>query len=395
MDIIWITGECPYPANTGGRIGVWKRIEYMSHKNNIYLFTIIDTPEEKEYKNEILKWCKNVYMYERNSIKNFLFQLFRYPYPAVSRWNKKMMEDIEKLSKSLNPDYILVDGPHMMGTLSNEVRNQQQIVLNQHNIEHLSLKSIGLGTYNPIKKLLYLITSSQMEKYEKFLYCENKPILYTFVSSIDKKYFEQEYGLTNTLLVPVGAELNFDSIHDNRHNMIFVAKMSYQSNEDGAIWLLNNVWKKVVRKVPDAILYLVGKDPSEKLRLLAKEHKGVIVTGTVNDLEEYYDLTNLVVVPILTGGGVKVKLLEALGHGKIVVTTRKGIEGTKFENEKHLIVTENSSLFAKKCISIMNNPKKYEPKQRNAIKLMTEEYSWEHIIHEFEYQLSLIKERKL
>ncbi len=394
MDIIWITDECPYPANTGGRVGVWKRIEYMSYRNNIYLFTIIDDADEKKYIDSIRKWCKDVYMYERNSKIKILFQLFRYPYPAVSRWNKNMKEDIEKLSESLNPDYILVDGPHMMGVLSNKVINNQQVVLNQHNIEHLSLKSIGIDTYNPIKKILYTITSYKMEKYEKKVY-NDKIILYTFVSSTDKKYFEQKYNKKNTLLVPVGAELNFDLIYNNRHIMIFVAKMSYQSNEDGAIWLLNNVWEKVLEKVPDANLYLVGKNPSEKLRSLAKEHKGVIVTGTVDDLEKYYAKTNLVVVPIFSGGGVKVKLLEALGYGKIVVTTKKGIEGTKFKNKKHLIATENSNVFAKECISIMNNPKKYEVMQKNVIQLMTEEYSWKSIINAFEYKLALIKGKNL
>ena len=103
----------------------------------------------------------------------------------------------------------------------------------------------------------------------------------------------------------------------------------------------------------------------------------------------------MVVVPIFSGGGVKVKLLEALGYGKIVVTTKKGIEGTKFKNKKHLIATENSNVFAKECISIMNNPKKYEVMQKNVIQLMTEEYSWKSIINAFEYKLALIKGKNL
>ena len=384
MKIIWVTDECPYPPNTGGRVGVWKRIEYLSKRNEIYLFTIIDNEDEKKYYTEMLNWCKEVYMFERcSTFRTLAYSLF-YPYPGASRWSTKIRNQVEEMCSRIHPDYVFVDGPHMMGTLKKNVLLEQNIVLNQHNIEHLSLKSIGQGTSNILKKILYYLTSMQMKRYEKCIYLKRNVNLYTFVSSSDKEYFEKKYQLFNTLLVPVGAEINFSDIKPGVHSIIFVAKMSYQSNEDGAVWLLEKIWDKIHSLVKDAKLYLVGKDPSNRLKEIALQHEGVVITGTVDSIEEYYDKTNLVVVPILAGGGVKVKLLEALGHGKIVVTTKKGIEGTDIENGKHLISTDDETKFIETCVEILNNPNSFEKMHISSMKKMRNDYSWESVINAFE-----------
>lgn len=387
MKIIWLMPECPYPANTGGRVGVWNRIKVLGKSNDIYLFIIADSPSEINYKTEIEHFCQEVRFYVRHISLNTLFKSMFYPYPAVSRWNKNMKNDIETCYKRVTPDLVMVEYPQMLGNLPDTVIKNAKIILNQHNIEHLSMASIANHTDNIFRRIIYKIAARQLKHYEQIQY-KNLPIsVYTFVSEIDKKYFENNYGIQNTLLVPAGADVQ--ELKPAVHSKIisFIAKMSYEPNETGAIWFIENVWNRVTSKIPDAELFLVGKDPSEKLIKWSRKYAGITITGTVDSVEPYYEKSAVIIVPILSGGGVKVKLLEGLGYGKIVITTNKGIEGMKFISGQHVLAADSPNEFADLCVSAMNHPEQYDMIRTKANSLMKEQYSWTGIMNKFEKQL--------
>lgn len=386
MKLFWVTPECPYPPNTGGRVGIWKRIFHMSNKNDIFLYSICDNELDYKYEKYINKYCVETKLYKRcNKLKSLLTSIVL-PFPAVSRWNKWLQIDLEEDFDIIQPDLVIIDFPQMIGILPLNIRVSGKIILNQHNIEFLTLRSLSNNT-SLIKGIVYFIVSKQMELYEKIVYKKTSIKLYTFVSDKDKEYFEKRYGLTNTLLVPVGAELyQRQEIKENCHNLVFVAKMSYPANEVGALWLINKIFPLIKKKVSDAQLYLVGKEPQESLYDASKNNADIIITGVVDSLTEYYDRCNVVVVPIMTGGGVNVKLLEALGYGKYVVTTSKGIEGTKFKDSIHVKVADTVEDFANTCIELLLNPfsNRNIKMKEEAMRLMYENYSWEGIVKNYE-----------
>lgn len=387
MKIIWLMPECPLPSNTGGRKVEWNRLKYLAKNNEIYFYLIVDNDEEYQYQAEFEKICKEVHIYKRLKNAKTLLKSIRNPYPAVSRWNEQMMRDIDRCYDLVQPDYVVVEFPQMLGNLSPYVRKNARIIVEQHNIEHLSMKSIAEHLNNPIKKVVYEIVSSQLKRYEDRQYKNTDIELFTFVSTEDKEYFENRYPKEKTLCVPIGADVtDLEPIVHSRQ-LSFVAKMSYEPNETGAIWFERNVWPVVVSEIPDAELYLVGKDPSEKLLEESSKQKNITVTGTVDSVEPYYKESVAIIAPILSGGGVKVKLLEGLGHGKIVISTKKALEGTDFITGKHVLATDSPEEFAQYCISVINEPEKYETIRMNAHEIMKNKYSWEGIMSEFEMQL--------
>lgn len=396
MNIFWITPECPYPPNTGGRVGIWKRIEYMAKDNDIYLYSICDDMHDLSYMKDMEKYCKSIKMYDRQRNIMSVFASLFIPYPAISRWNKKLKIDLKDDYKKIKPEFVIVDFPQMIGVIPNQILSLGNVVLNQHNIEFQSLKSLSSGL-DAGKKLIYRFVAKQMEWYESRIYRQMDIKLYTFVSSQDKKYFEQRYKKKNTFLVPVGAEINMASqMIENCHNMIFVANMAYSANEAGALWLINAIYPKVKERVHDVKLYLVGKNPREKLYKAVENNKDIIITGTVDSLSEYYDKCNVAVVPIMAGGGVNVKLLEALGEGKLVVTTSKGVEGTEFRDGYHVRISNNEEDFVEACVDLLLNP--FSEKNRKmkgyVQKLMSEKYSWSAVTREFEFKLEEMKNQK-
>ena len=112
-----------------------------------------------------------------------------------------------------------------------------------------------------------------------------------------------------------------------------------------------------------------------------------MVTGTVDNIDDYFEKSDIIVIPLFHGGGVKVKLLEALGHGKLVITTSKGIEGTVFEDRKELLVAETPEQYVELINDIYVQPGNYESIKNEGRKCVLENFTWAAIINGFEMKL--------
>ena len=207
----------------------------------------------------------------------------------------------------------------------------------------------------------------------------------------DKLFFENNYSNynINTILIPPG----IDNIKENYeqikgHNIIFTGKMDYEPNVQAMEWFCNEVFPDIQKGIDDVKLYIVGKNPTDYIKSLSSD--SIIVTGKVDSVEEYLKLANIVVIPLLSGGGVKIKLIEALQFKNIVVTTSKGVEGTKFRHNEELLVSDDSNEFAQYCIDILNNPEKYEHHIKKSVECLESNYLWGSIGNQYEqYILNL------
>lgn len=391
MKIIWLTAEMPYPPNTGGRVAMFRKIEYLSKNNDIYLYSIIDSDVDLNHKDGLIPYCVKINLYDRRKEKvRVPLKLFNGPYVCVSRWISKMKEDISNCNAQINPHYVLVDFPQMLGNLSNEILNSGKVVLNQHNTEYLTLRNLSSAYKSLLMRYAAKIESIRLEKLEKKYYNNYNIKLFTFVSTEDKLFFETKYHRTNTYLLPIGTEV-FSYVKQNRlnnsFNITYFGKMSYPANEEAVTWFVDNVFIKLKKIVPYAKFYIVGKDPTQNVKELPQRDDDIIVTGTVDDINQYYNISDLVVIPLFHGGGVKVKLLEALGHGKLVITTNKGIEGTIFKDGKELLIANTAEEFLQLCLAAYHKYEQYEDIKQNGLNTIELNFSWSKIVGQYEEKL--------
>ena len=391
MKVIWISPECPYPANTGGRIGIMKRLEYFSQNNDIYFFCVIDHEDEYKYRFELSKYCKEVHFYKRNK-GTALLKLVKGPFVCVSRWITTMRNDINVCFEKEMIDWVIVDFPQMLGNISKKIFDSNKLILNQHNVEYVTLHNLANSISNPLRRALYNIEAQRLYQLEKKYYRNLYIKLFTFVSIEDKIFFERKWGRVNTLLVPVGAEVyKYEENRDNRNIISYFGKMSYPANAEAAIWFSNKVFPIIQKEIPQCRFYIVGKDPTKDLLELSENNSNVVVTSTVDNIEDYYKQTDFVIVPLSYGGGVKVKVLEALGYGKLVVSTVKGIEGTTFRNQKELLTAESAEEFAQICINALQNISCYEEIRRCGYENIRKNFTWKAVVDKFEQELNHLK----
>lgn len=374
MRILWITLESILPANTGGRIGVFKRLEQLAKTEEIYLFYPYDNDSELSQVKELEKYCKKVYPYSRSANKKHgLLKLLKYPFTVGTREFSSMKLDIQECIEKENIDIINVDFPHMCVDLL-DLNLQIPIVLNEHNIEWKVYRTIAKSHKNILKKVAYFLDSYRLQKFEKMIFDKLDFSKVTFVSSKDMQYMIDQSMVqeAKAVLIPVGADVHeINDISHNGKNIVFVGKMSYGPNIEAADWFANEIFPQIKEEIADVKFYIVGKDPDDQVKAL--QSKDVIVTGMVDDVEEYYLMADLVVLPLKNGGGVKVKLLEAISYNKPIVSTTVGVEGTYYANNL-IPVSEEPQIFSRFCKEMIMDKERYPLKE--VFEYYEKNYTW-------------------
>lgn len=384
MKILWLTLDALLPMHSGGRLGVLKRLENIYHDHEIYLFYFYSDSFEEQCSRQLKTYCQNVrgYKKEKNKIRILLNYLY-FPYTVSTRINKRLIKDIDECIEQNKIDLINIDFPQMgYSLLKCHNLSSIKIVMNLHNIEWQRFEEISKSfSISGIKRLISRMEADKLKRFEEKIYKKLNFSAFTFVTLEDKKFFEAWMtDIKATLeIIPGGAVYHPAEVGgiELAHKLVFVGVMSNELNPEGALWFVKNILPKIKEKVPDVEFYIVGKNPIKKLRHLSVP--GVYVTGFVDDVSYFYRTASAVVIPILHGGGVKLKLLEAIGYGSIVVSTTMGVKGTNFENGKHILISDDANEFAEYCIDILLNRDKYEKLRLSALDLFKEQYTWEGI----------------
>jgi glycosyltransferase involved in cell wall biosynthesis len=156
------------------------------------------------------------------------------------------------------------------------------------------------------------------------------------------------------LTVPVPAHPLDPNGRDD--TILFVGNLVHPSNADAVTWLVRDIFPLIRAAVPTARLVLIGEDPRDLLRGVAKGMPGVEARGLVPDPTEYLDRAAVIVAPIRTGGGMRVKVLEAMAAGKAVVATPRGAAGLSVNAARELVLATSAQEVAKATIALLRDP---------------------------------------
>jgi glycosyltransferase involved in cell wall biosynthesis len=168
--------------------------------------------------------------------------------------------------------------------------------------------------------------------------------------------------------------------HDNAEQIpgrcLFVGS-DINHNVSGLRWFLENVWPEVLRHTPDSMLHVCGTVCST----INEDHPNVRLLGRVDDLTQEYAAAELCIIPLIVGSGLKIKLVEALSHGRACVSTSIGVQGVPELADQVVLVTDTPKDFAKAVFTVFSNPEK-----RKAMEHQARTYIIEHLLPEKAYQ---------
>jgi len=166
-----------------------------------------------------------------------------------------------------------------------------------------------------------------------------------------------------------------NNFREKANTICFVGYYTYPPNLKAAHLLIEQIYPIVKRYEPSATLYLVGRNPSPYMLKVACQEKKIIVTGEVKDALCYISQASVIVVPLLSGGGTRFKIVEAMALGKAIVSTPKGCEGIEVQDGVHLLIREIEE-FPEAILTLFRQPDLRKALGYRARELVKEKYSW-------------------
>jgi len=188
--------------------------------------------------------------------------------------------------------------------------------------------------------------------------------------------------------IPTGVDTNYfkpEGRPEIPARIVFSGSMDWHPNEDAVMYFGESILPLIRRQLPNASFAIVGRNPTARLREAAGR-LGMIVTGTVDDVRPYLDEASVYVVPLRAGSGTRMKIFEALGMAKPVVSTTVGAEGLALTDGHEFIAADEPQTFAGAVVSLINDEPRRRALGEAGRALVVERYSWPQVAREFEAQ---------
>jgi glycosyltransferase involved in cell wall biosynthesis len=228
-----------------------------------------------------------------------------------------------------------------------------KIVLRSHNLEHIIWRRLANETHNPAKKIYLNLLSNQLKKYELNVINDVDGIACISVED-EKKYKSLDYKKP-IICIPFGLDINEyipeDKKTQKKIKFFHLGAMDWKPNQEGISWLVENVWPKIKREIPNAELHLGGKNMPNWF--LEEKFEGVINHKEVENAIEFMNSMDIMLVPLLSAGGIRVKIIEGMALSKPIISTSIGAEG--IEHNQNIKIADSEDEFIVQAKSLVNN----------------------------------------
>lgn len=213
-----------------------------------------------------------------------------------------------------------------------------RIVFRAHNIEHLIWQRIANETKNPVKRWYIRHLARTLKNYEQKVVVDVDGIL--AITPTDAGYFK---GLVEAPVIdiPFGldpAKYQYDPNEIEFPSLFSLGSMNWIPNQEGIRWFLQNVWPDVHNQFPDLKYYLAGREMPEWMRLLKLPN--VVVMGEVEDARAFLASKAIMIVPLFSGSGIRVKIIEGMAAGKTIISTGIGAEGISCTDRENILIAD-------------------------------------------------------
>lgn len=370
MKIVWLTPETPLPANNGHRVVNLNRIMYFASRGHeIHLISFIENNIDIAFSNDLAAKLGSLNLFPRPSTSPLFSPLI--PSHVRKRWSIAAQSCFDGLLVKVLPDVIMIESTCMTPYVLRAKSLPVCVVLNMHNLDYrLFLRSSRVAD-NLIKRLTLLLTAGLSWRFENAIFSTPRFDLFTFLSSAEHMETMNSHPNINSMFVPLVVDDsvfcgNLPISHAGENRILFVGNLKYWSNAESLGWFLDYVWPLIKLQHPEATLTIAGNEADKKMRRIARYDNSVEVRANFTDVNEVYQGIDVVIAPIVSGAGVKVKIIEALAQGKTVVTTHYGVMGTTLRHDEHLLVSDvrDAATFAAHCIAGLTHGYRYLPMRR-------------------------------
>lgn len=364
MRILQLCLRVPFPPQDGATIAMYNMAHSLANAGAEIKMLAFNTKKHFVNTDSIAKEIKSkfrletVYLDASVKIIPALLNIFKKSesYNIIRFDSEEFHDKLKEILSKETFDIVQCEGLFLSPYIETiRTLSKAKVILRAHNVEWLIWQRLADACSNPVKKWYLQFLASRLKKYENNII--NKFDAIVALTNEDKKLFEDASCKVPVVIAPIGVNTNEYDLPEknsdtNKLSLFHLGSMDWMPNLEAVEWLLANIWQKVLEENKDVTLYIAGKNMPQKF--FSINSTNLIVDGEIKDAKKYMSTKTIMIVPLLSGGGMRVKIIEGLALGKIIISTTIGAEGIEYTNGKNILIANTPEEFCNAIASCAN-----------------------------------------
>ena len=380
MNILLLCNRVPYPIKDGGSIAIYNMITGLKqagvHLDVFALNTVKDYLPVSEIPNELTSNSKFIAVNIDTTVKAIpaFLNLFSNESYNISRfYNKQVEEKLIDHLKTNQYELIHIEGLFMLPYIPTIKKySKAKIAFRAHNVESQIWSRLAKEAKG-IKKWYLNLLSRRIKIFEDT--APNQADFIIPISSDDAEYFRKQFPQKNIFISSAGVNLIkfIQSEIAPEHNSLFhLGALNWYPNIEAVKWLLGDIYQQLILKRADFRLYIAGKHTPESYAQY--NNSNIVVVGEVENASDFMNSKSIMIVPLKSGSGMRLKIIEGMSIGKAIISTSIGAEGINYTNKENIIIADTTEEFVEAIEYLLDNHSAVKSIGEAAKKLIYSEY---------------------
>lgn len=364
MHILQICKKNPFPVADGEAIAIWSITKELHRAGHEVTLLAMNTPKHNFNVDQLPEDFKSVAKFETVFIntKLNLFSAIKAllqnrSYNIKRFISRDFANKLTSLLKEQHFDFVLMEGIYLAPYLNliKKIAPGTPVLMRTHNIEHLIWQRLAQEEKNIFKSIYFNILAKQFKSYEKKMLPKFDGLIP--ISPIDANLLKQFGCHQKMMVLPAGVDTNNYPFllpdQPTEATLFFIGSLDWLPNRQGLIWFFNEVLPIVRKTFPEVQLYVAGRNSPDSFK--HQQTVGVNIVGEVPDAIRFMMNHTIMVVPLFSGSGMRVKIIEAMALGKPIVATSIAAEGIEYSDGKNILIADSAERFAENIIVLLKN----------------------------------------
>ncbi|UOQ70696.1 glycosyltransferase family 4 protein [Hymenobacter cellulosilyticus] len=351
MHILQLCPRVPFPPHDGGAIAMHDVAAGLAAAGHQVTVLAINTPKHFQ-PDTVLSHLAGVRLVTVpvdtrlspvKALKNLL--VGQVPYNVERFISPAVEARLVELLRTEQFDVVQVEGTFVAWYVDVIKREQPSlpVVLRAHNVEYTIWQMLAEGEANPLKRLYLRHLAKGLKKFEQDFLPRFDAV--AAITEPDQRRLRALGCAEPVVFVPAGVDLTRfqvnPGIRAKPRTLFMIGSLDWLPNLEGLDWFLDHVWPQAHELLPELELHIAGKNTPARLQGLTK--KNVIVHGFVESAAEFMQQYDVMIVPLLSGGGMRIKIIEGMALGKCIISTGLGSEGIFVRNGFDIVLGDEPS----------------------------------------------------
>lgn len=352
MHILQLCPRVPYPPTDGGAIAMYDVTAGLSRAGHQVTVLALNTPKHHQPANvldhlgplvRLLPVDVDTRLSPVKALRNLLFS--ELPYNIERFVSPAVVARLQEVLSTETIDVIQVEG----GLVSWYVDAVQRlapgvpVVLRAHNVEYTIWQMLAERESNVLKRFYLSHLAKRLRRFEHQTLPRFDAV--AAITEPDQRRLRELGCQEPVVFVPAGVDLNRfqrdPAIRPKPRTLFMIGSLDWLPNQEGVEWLLREVWPKAHELYPELELHIAGKETPPHIRNL--NLPGVTIHGFVESAAQFMQQYELMLVPLLSGGGMRIKIIEGMALGKCIISTGLGSEGIHVRDNFDIVLCDEPS----------------------------------------------------